>query len=409
MKKILLSILSITSLVSYAQHASCDGARYITSQYTVNTTMDIVFGNSTTISGNNADLKLDFYEPAGDVAVNRPLIILAFGGSFIGGSRDAMDSYCEYYASKGYAAATIDYRLYDGSFFPLPDSIVMTDEVIKAVSDMKASIRFFREDAATTNQYKIDTNLIFVGGISAGSIVGLHTGMLQETDVIQPFIDSILNENGGWTGNSSTNLQYGAEVAGILNYSGALKWASYIDANDPPVFSVHDDADNTVPYNTDYAQVFGQDIILMQGSGVIHGNAQSAGVQSELITIPNSAGHVSYFNNSLSTDSVLLRSLEFLYPLVCNQPAPMSIAEVDEIEMNVYPNPANNQITIELSSNDVQIINILDLTGRVVMTQNSSGELTTIDVDSFAPGNYLIEIKSVQGDDLLSRKKLIKL
>jgi hypothetical protein len=368
-----------------------------------------VFGNSTTQGGVNADLELDFFEPSGDVAANRPLIILAFGGSFISGQREDMHGYCDYYASKGYATATIDYRLYDGPLFPIPDSVVMTDEVIKAVSDMKAAIRFFREDAATANQFKIDTNLIFVGGISAGSIVGLHAGMLQETDVIQPYIDSILTANGGWDGNSSTNVQYGDEVAGMLNYSGALKWASYVDANDSPVFSVHDDQDETVPYADGEATIFGFPIISLQGSSLINVKAQLEGVQSELITIPNSNGHVSYFGTAAGTDSILTSSLEFLYPLICNQPAPVSIVESEMIEMTIYPNPTNNMVNIELETSEVNLINIIDLAGRVLLTQKSTGALSSVDMNDFAPGNYLVEIKSIDGNKLLSRKQLIKL
>ncbi len=405
MKTILLSIFSILTLGVFAQHASCDGSRYITSQYVVDTTLAIQFGNNTTIGGSNQDLFLDFFAPAGDPAVNRPLIILAFGGSFISGAREDMHAYCDYYAAKGYACATIDYRLYD--VFAFPDSVVMTDEVIKAVSDMKAAIRFFREDAATTNQFKIDTNLIFVGGISAGSIVGLHAGLLQETNTVQPYIDSILTENGGYTGNSSTNTQYGDQVAGILNYSGALKWASYIDANDPPVFSVHDDQDGTVPYATGYAQVFGNDIILMQGSNVIHSNAQTAGVQSELITIPNSTGHVSYFGTTAGADSVLTKSLEFLYPLVCNQPAGIS-EELSE-EISVYPNPTNGMLQIELNTSESHLVNVIDLSGRIVMTERTNGLNTTIDLNELSKGNYFIEVISNQGNVVFERKQVVKL
>lgn len=409
MKSLLLSIFTIGYLASFAQHASCDGTRYITSQYTVDTTLGIQYGNATTIGGVNQDLFLDFFEPAGDTAVNRPLIILAFGGSFISGSRDAMHEYCNYYAEKGFACATIDYRLYDGPLFPFPDSVVMTDEVMKAVSDMKASIRFFSEDAATTNQYKVDTNLVFVGGISAGGIVGLHTGLLQSTDVIQPFIDSILIANGGWTGNSSSNTQYGDDVAGILNYSGALKWASYIDANDAPIFSVHDDQDETVPYAAGSANVFGVPIIEMEGSSLIHAKAQAEGVQSELITIPNSTGHVSYFGTAAGTDSVLTRSLQFLYPLICNQPAPLTVQESNKLDMKVFPNPTSGNIQVELGSNETNTINIVDLSGRVIFTQNTNGVYTTVNLSSLAPGNYFLEVRTIDGSTMLNRKQVIKL
>jgi acetyl esterase/lipase len=408
MKIKLLLMFSAIAAFSFAQHSTCDGSRYINNDYVPNMTTGIVFGNSTTVGGVNADLELDFFEPTGDLAVNRPLIIFAFGGSFIAGEKEDMHSLCTYFSAKGFACATIDYRLYDGPFFPFPDSTTMTDVVIKAVFDMKAAIRFFRDDADNANTYKIDTNLIFVGGISAGGIVADHAGLLQSTNPVQPYIQTIIDDNGGWTGNSSTNTQYGDGVAGIINYSGALKWASYIDANDPPIFSVHDDQDEVVPYGSGSASVGGIPIIDMQGSGEMHTKAQLEGVNSELITIPNSTGHVSYFETQAGTDSVLFRTLEFLYPLICN--SELAIEEQDEVsEYAVYPNPVLNQLQIEVAEFDQFEVRILDNTGRLVLNENISGSNTSIDVANLVPGIYFIELSSQDKTKKFERKQLIKM
>lgn len=408
MKIKLLLMFTAIAAFSFAQHSTCDGSRYINNDYLPAPTTGIVFGNSTTVGGANADLELDFFEPTGDLAVNRPLIIFAFGGSFIGGEREDMHSLCTYFSAKGYACATIDYRLYDGPFFPFPDSTTMTDVVIKAVFDMKAAIRFFREDAATANTYKIDTNLIFVGGISAGGIVANHAALLQPINPVQPYIQTIIDNNGGWTGNSSTNTQYGDQVAGVINYSGALKWASYIDANDPPIFSVHDDQDEVVPYGSGSASVGGIPIIDMQGSGEMHTKAQAESVNSELITIPNSTGHVSYFNDQAGTDSVLFRTLEFLYPLICN--SELGLDEQQELtQFSVYPNPVLNQLQVEVAEINTLDVRIMDNTGRVVLNENISNSKTTIDVAHLVPGIYFIELSSQDETRKFERKQLIKM
>ena len=152
MQKIIFTLSLLTGIICSAiaqNHPTCDGSRYVSQVFTtVDTTMDVWYGNNTTYAGNNLDLYMDIYQPTGDVAAMRPAIILAFGGSFISGEKEDMHSLCLYYASRGFVAVTIDYRLYDGPFFPFPDSAAMTDVVIKAVGDMKASIRFLREDAA---------------------------------------------------------------------------------------------------------------------------------------------------------------------------------------------------------------------------------------------------------------------
>ena len=404
MKTILLVAFLAATTFSFAQHPTCDGSRYLNPTFTVDQTLGIQYGNNTTIGGNNQDLFLDFFEPSGDVAASRPLIILAFGGSFIAGARDDMHSFCEYYAARGYACATIDYRLYDGPFFPLPDSTVMTDEVIKALGDMKAAIRFFKEDAANANTYRVDPNYIIVGGISAGGIVSAHAGMLDSTDVIEPYILPLVANNGGWEGNSSANTQYDSEVLAVLNYSGALRRTDYIDPTDAPIFSVHDDNDGTVPYAFGYASIATFPIISMEGSFLIHQKAQAEGVTSELITYENSSDHVSYFNaNATATDTILQRSLEFLYPLVCNMPVSIDPIEAP-LDFSVFPNPTQAEISINVKDGSDYVVNITDVAGKSVLSTKITAEENEISVESFNSGVYLINIIDQQsGKSLLKR------
>ena len=401
----LIAIFLAISSISFGQHPSCDGTRYLNPISTVDQTDGITFGNSTSYDGVNADLLLDFFEPAGDLAASRPLIILAFGGSFIGGSRDAMHEYCNYYAAHGYACASIDYRLYDGPLFPIPDSITMTDEVIKALGDMKAAIRFFKEDAATTNPYRVDPNFIIVGGISAGGIVAAQAGMLDSTDVIEPYILPLIDDNGGWRGNSSTNTQYSDDVISVLNFSGALKNTDYIDPSDATLFSVHDDQDDVVPYAYGFATIFGVQIASLQGSYLMHQEALADGINSELITYTNSNNHVSYFGNQTATDSILARSLLFLYPQVCGAGA--NVSELNAaVEFQMYPNPAQSAVTIKLETLNEFTLSIFDVSGRNVLSVDGENGETTLSLSKFNSGVYLVEVASEDGK-ISQRKQLI--
>lgn len=401
----LLALTLFTGSFSFAQVATCDGIRYESFTYTPSATTGILFGNATTIGGNNQDLYLDFYEPTGDMAAERPLVIVAFGGSFISGTRQDMQWMCEYYTAMGYTAATIDYRLYDGPLIPLPDSVAMTEEVLMAVSDMKAAIRFFKEDAATVNNYGIDTNNIFVGGISAGAIVASHVALLDSNDVLEPYIVPLLNANGGWTGNSSANTQYTDNVRGLLNFSGALRNAGYIDANDPPLFSVHDDGDNVVPYGSGAASVVGFPIINMEGSLLMDQEAQNVGVNTELITFPGT-GHVSYFQGSQAiADSVLWESTSFLYDIICPQYAnTQELSNVDGV--TIAPNPAETEFTVSWSAEEVRSIELVDAMGNVLIQEVTSGDSQSLNVSSLAPGVYFVRLISGNGISVQSVQKL---
>ena len=125
-----------------------------------------IFGNT------NEDLYLDIYEPYGDSLEDRPVVIFMFGGSFKGGSRTSSDivELCTRYAKRGYVAVAIDYRL-------TLDLLIFANETTaykaasKGIHDLKGAIRFLRMNDELYNDYRIDSNRIYAGGVSAGGIV----------------------------------------------------------------------------------------------------------------------------------------------------------------------------------------------------------------------------------------------
>src|SRR5690606_19261607 len=92
----------------YAQ--DCTGGRYYTEIFsTLDSAVNITYGQAP----NGQSLELDYWKPSGDMETNRPLIIMAHGGSFIGGSKEdlAIRMLCRMYARMGYVAVSMEYRL----------------------------------------------------------------------------------------------------------------------------------------------------------------------------------------------------------------------------------------------------------------------------------------------------------
>ncbi|MDF1697899.1 MAG: T9SS type A sorting domain-containing protein [Saprospiraceae bacterium] len=391
MKKIILYLFTISiSFNLQAQNIGCDDSnRYVDDIFAVvQLTSNLKFGEGETIFGNFKELFLDVYEPVGDDLEERPVIILAFGGSFIGGSKEDVSFLCESYARKGYVAVAIDYRLYDGPLLPLPNAEQMTEVVIKTVSDMKASIRYMREDAATENKFRIDTDLVFVGGVSAGGITAFHTAVLDDSDNLPDNIRMIIDENGGLEGNSSDNFQYSSAVQGIVNFSGGLNDASWIDAEDPPFVSIHDDMDGVVPYAGGFAKVFDFPIIYMEGSKSCQLVGDSLGVVNQLKTIENSDGHVSYFASLPEITTNINYTTDFLVNIVC-QEGTTSTSENTLESVQIYPNPTSGPISISNLEDQNISVDLYDLMGRKLATFGNS---TSIDLSNFSNGMYLINI-----------------
>ena len=391
---LLLFLLPLSTLLAQ-DHPSCDGQRYWTEVFDeVKVTSTLQYGEGTTIGGNTKELYLDVYEPVGDDAEMRPVIILAFGGSFIMGNRGDMAWMCERFAKRGFVAVTIDYRLYDLSLVPLPTEEEMIDVVTKAVSDMKASIRYMREDAATDNLFKIDPDLVFVGGISAGAIAACHTAVMDSTDTYTDQILSYINDNGGFDGDSSDNYQYSSEVQGFVSLSGGLHNADWIDAGDPPFVSVHDDGDDIVPYGGDYASIFGVNIIYMDGSQILHEKADALGIENALRTIENSNVHVSYLGSSQSINAIMDFTSGFLHNIICGD-SPLHAIPTDHplAAIEVFPNPTSGFIYLKNENHLPLQLRLFNGLGQKIGTWKNQNQL---DLSDLQTGIYFLQIENME-------------
>ena len=130
---------------------------------------------------------------------------------------------------------------------------------------------------------------------------------------------------------------------------------------------------------------------------------QSAGVSSELITIVGSNGHVSYFNTQVGQDSILDRSRDFLYPIVCAGSLGLDSEQEVAHVFNVYPNPTSSTIHIAYEGTEYFDFQIVDLQGREVINHNHLLGNQTMDLSELKSGTYIIRIQS----DHLEVKKLV--
>lgn len=119
------------------------------------------------------DLDMDIYLPAGDSTAQRPLLLMMHGGSFFVGNKEekGQAGWCEYFASLGYVAASINYRL---GFRPFRKDIA--DAETRALEDADAALEYLlgREDL------HIDPDHIFVAGTSAGAMTALRMAFRPE-------------------------------------------------------------------------------------------------------------------------------------------------------------------------------------------------------------------------------------
>ena len=242
-------------------------------------------------------LLLDLYLPDTDSS-NRPLFMWIHGGGFTGGTTTNPEivALAEYYASRGWVFASIDYRttedLCDSEKFPeckdkirdmgeedvdnvaefyrgivpvewtlhaldlKPDSVKKLQQSFAqytAQRDAKAALRWLVANADT---YGINTDYITVGGNSAGALTTTALGISNLDD----FRDEISLADDPTL--STTHLEQSYTVQGIVLFWGSndkldlfesvydLEQYDRYDAGDPELFMGHGKAEDLqTPYS----------------------------------------------------------------------------------------------------------------------------------------------------------------
>lgn len=393
MRLFLLLILFVSGVSASAQQSGgCDGNRYVAEVFTTVKKTTLVYAPSVSHAGAPINLSMDVYEPEGDQVSFRPVVVLEHGGSFMFGDKSNMRAYCEQLARRGYVAATIQYRLFPFFTQGFPDSIKIMDTAVKAVADMRAAIRYFREDAATNNQFKVNPNFIFVGGYSAGAVAALHHAYLDETDNIPPFMQTLLANNGGWIGNSGTasNQTFNATSQAVINMSGGLYRSYWLGVGSVPLSSIHGTADATVPYNYGLAA----NIAYLEGSNLIHPKAEAAGVWNYLETVTG-GGHTNIYENS-----AYAAQLANFWAVTCTKLESMACALTDSRnpleakDISIFPNPVvDRQVQLVLPEGaglvQVRIFNNL---GQLAYVFRGYREGEFLDLEGLAAGVYLVQV-----------------
>jgi len=229
------------------------------------------------IVGGHARNKLDLYLP-GKTDRPLPVIVWIHGGGWSAGSKDDGCPAVPFVA-KGYAGASINYRLSQHALFPAQ------------IEDCKAAVRWLRANA---KKYNLDTKHIGVWGASAGGhLVALlgTTGSVKELEgtggnldqssqvqcVLDWFGPTDFVKMGGWQGNPDSPMAklVGGPVKDRQELAAKANPITYVCKDSAPFLIMHGEEDNLVPMNQ---------------SELLDEALRTAGVESTLVRVPKN-GH----------------------------------------------------------------------------------------------------------------------
>lgn len=235
-----------------------------------------VFRDLEYVANGHARNRLDLYLPP---RRDRPLPVLVWihGGAWLGGSKENCPAVP--LVAKGYAVASINYRLSQHATFPAQ------------IEDCKAAIRWLR---ASAGKYNLNADRIGVWGASAGghlaALLGTSGGVKElegrggnrdQSSRVQCVVDwfgpTDFTKMGGSHDdpNSPEAKLIGGPVQEKKQRAAEANPITYITPDDPPFLIMHGDQDRVVP--------------ILQ-SELLHEALRKAGVESTFVPIAGS-GH----------------------------------------------------------------------------------------------------------------------
>jgi acetyl esterase/lipase len=188
---------------------------------------DLVYADAPDEDGVLEPVALDLYTPADLASRLRPVVIWVHGGGFAAGDKETAGVWARAFAARGYVAGSIDYRMdEDARRVSFPFDASERARIARAVSDLKAAIRWFRAHAA---ELGVDPGRIAVGGNSAGAITSLAAGMTSADP-----------------GDTGDHLGFSNAVCTVIVIAGAVD-PELITRSGPGAVFFHGDRDEKVP------------------------------------------------------------------------------------------------------------------------------------------------------------------
>jgi dienelactone hydrolase len=208
-------------------------------------------------------LEMDIYRPSDDTNTPRPLLLMMHGGSFFIGhkSEPGQAGWCEYFASLGYVAVSINYRL---GFHPTKKEIRQAE--YRALEDADAALEYLfgREDLS------IDKDRVFIAGTSAGAMTALNLAFRlygsQPMKEVQPRLG-----------------REDFRIRAIANLWGSVHDLSVLENASVPILSFQSVNDPVMPYDFGYPLGFAGRLLSdpMYGTHAVHEKALEIGLRAE--------------------------------------------------------------------------------------------------------------------------------
>ncbi|MFT7613979.1 MAG: hypothetical protein ACI9J3_002960 [Parvicellaceae bacterium] len=205
------------------------------------------------------------------------------------------------------------------------------------------------------------------------------------------FVAMVVEDGVTGTGSGYDQVNYYSSAGSA---SGGTSHPHYGDA-DPIVGYIHDHVLRALP-----GGAYGN-------AGVISATVSPGANVSESFTYTVPAtidasnmkviGFVAYYSATIGERSILDVA----------EVVPTTFVSVDEYDlsaaMNMYPNPANDYVDVQLGVENAENITLMDMTGKIIQSQSMTNNRIRLDVNGLGAGVYLVTVQTQEGTKITKR------
>lgn len=357
------SILSNTKTVSFST--------YKTVSYPANYSSQIDVAYSTADVNQN---RMDIYYPT-SAEKSVPVVINIHGGGWNHGEKESQSGFNVYF-NMGMAVANIEYRMTPQATAPA------------AVEDARCAMMYLLKHA---DELHIDPNKVIFQGGSAGGHLALTAGYLQNNGAF----DTGCNDYAGNYKIVAVIDKYGpSDLTQFMYYSSLVAWLGdkkddadfiksispvyLVDANTPPTYIIHGDADPTVPYSQ---------------SELLVSYLQTAGVKYQFTTVPG-GGHGEFSDqyNTQMNNEITVFLTDVLGSL-------STLIDTEKVAPNKIITVSDQTVSIHVDENsETELFNAI---GKKILSSSQKN----FTINHLPTGTYIVKVTTKAGSFV---RKIVK-
>lgn len=111
-----------------------------------------------------------------------------------------------------------------------------------------------------------------------------------------------------------------------------------------------------------------------------------------------------WFNNTWN--SLTANPNGVILPVLEDWSTFLGIQNIEQLDnFKIYPNPTNSIVHISTPNETIEMVNVYDITGRLLKSQNGNNESEIITIQELPSAIYVLEVKTNKG---IQNKKIIK-